>query len=108
MSSVAPSKYLILGNSAAAINAVEAIRALDRSGTVTLIARESEHAYSRPLITYRLAGKVDDAGMDYRARDFYAALSAVGLEWKATEHEVREERLPVTVRLVDVRAQRGS
>jgi predicted nicotinamide N-methyase len=40
--------------------------------------------------------------------DFYAALSAVGLEWKATEHEVREERLPVTVRLVDVRAQRGS
>jgi hypothetical protein len=32
----------------------------------------------------------------------------VGLAWEATDHIVREERLPVTVRLVDVRAKRGS
>jgi NAD(P)H-nitrite reductase large subunit len=71
--SVASSKYLILGNSAAAVNAIESIRALDQAGTITLLARETEHAYSRPLITYRLGGKVDDAGMDYRRRDFYTA-----------------------------------
>lgn len=64
-------KYVILGNGAAAIHAVEAIRQRDGSGTITLIARESEHAYSRPLISYRLAGKVADAGMAYRAKDFY-------------------------------------
>ncbi len=66
------SKYLILGNSAAAINAVEAIRELDKDGAITLVAREKQHTYSRPLISYRLAGKVDDARMDYRKRDFYA------------------------------------
>ena len=41
-------------------------------------------------------------------RDFYAALSAVGLAWEGTEHVVREERLPVTVCLVEVRPQRGA
>ena len=66
-------KYVILGNSAAAINGIEGIRSVDTEGSILLIARESEHTYSRPLITYRLGGKVDDGRMDYRARDFYAA-----------------------------------
>ena len=33
---------------------------------------------------------------------FYAALDAAGLPWRATEHAVREEGLPLTVRLVEV------
>jgi predicted nicotinamide N-methyase len=33
---------------------------------------------------------------------FYAALGAAGLAWRATEHGVREEGLPLTVRLVEV------
>lgn len=66
-------KYVILGNSAAAINGVEGIRSADPQGSILLVAREAEHTYSRPLITYRLGGKVDDARMDYRGRDFYAA-----------------------------------
>lgn len=63
--------YLILGNSAAAIQAIEAIRRRDTEGTITLVAAESEHTYSRPLITYRLAGKVSDEQMDYRRQNFY-------------------------------------
>jgi predicted nicotinamide N-methyase len=35
-------------------------------------------------------------------RPFYAALDAAGLRWRATEHPVREEGLPVTVRLVEI------
>lgn len=66
-------KYIILGNSAAAVNGIEGIRSVDAEGSILLIARESEHTYSRPLITYRLGGKVDDSRMDYRSRDFYAA-----------------------------------
>lgn len=65
-------KYVILGNSAAATHAVEAIREIDASGTIIVIARERQHVYSRPLISYRLAGKVNDARMDYRGRDWYA------------------------------------
>jgi predicted nicotinamide N-methyase len=42
-----------------------------------------------------------DAGRtDTRA--FYPALEAVGLRWRAVERVVREERLPVTVRLVEI------
>jgi predicted nicotinamide N-methyase len=45
---------------------------------------------------------VTDAGRtDTRA--FYPALADAGLVWAATEHVVREERLPVTVRLVEIR-----
>jgi hypothetical protein len=33
---------------------------------------------------------------------FYAALDAAGLSWRATEHAVREEGLPLSVRLVEV------
>lgn len=35
-------------------------------------------------------------------RAFYAALDGLGLPWWATEHLVREENLPLTVRLVEV------
>jgi predicted nicotinamide N-methyase len=34
---------------------------------------------------------------------FYDALDAANLTWHVTDHVIREERLPVTVRLVDVR-----
>jgi NAD(P)H-nitrite reductase large subunit len=65
--------YLIIGNSTAAMGAVEGIRQADPSQPITLVARESEHTYSRPLISYWLAGKVDDHRMAYRPEDFYPA-----------------------------------
>lgn len=44
---------------------------------------------------------VADAGrIDTRA--FYAAVEEVGLAWSSTAHEVREESLPLTVRLVEI------
>ena len=44
---------------------------------------------------------LSDAGRtDTRA--FYPALEAAGLRWRAEERVVREERLPVTVRLVEI------
>ncbi|MFB3894228.1 MAG: NAD(P)/FAD-dependent oxidoreductase [Phycisphaerae bacterium] len=71
MTRIDKTTYLILGNSTAAVNAVEAIRERDREGSMVVVAREPQHVYSRPLISYRLAGKVDDARMDYRDRAFY-------------------------------------
>ena len=53
------SKYLIIGNSAAAIGCIEGIRHLDKTGEITLISKEKQHTYSRPLISYLLANKTD-------------------------------------------------
>ena len=65
------SKYVIIGNSAAAIGTIEGIRSVDTEGTITLISDEKHHTYSRPLISYYLLGKVEEKKMLYRDKDFY-------------------------------------
>ncbi|HBG54851.1 MAG TPA: NAD(P)/FAD-dependent oxidoreductase, partial [Ruminococcaceae bacterium] len=64
-------KYVIIGNSAAAVGCVEGIRSVDRTGTVTVISDEPYPVYSRPLISYLLCGKTDEEHMKYRPDDFY-------------------------------------
>lgn len=64
-------KYVIIGNSAAAVGAVEGIRQSDIHGEITIIASEPYHTYSRPLISYLLKGKVTEKEMHYRDTDFY-------------------------------------
>jgi len=63
--------YVIIGNSTAAVGAVEAIREVDRKNPIMIISDELYHTYSRPLISYFLAGKVSPDKMLYRPRDFY-------------------------------------
>ncbi len=65
------SKYVIIGNSAAAVGTAEGIRSADRDGEITMISDESHHTYSRPLISYYLLGKTDEKKMLYRGKDFY-------------------------------------
>lgn len=64
--------YVIIGNSAAGIGAIEGIREIDADGRVTVISDEPYHTYSRPLISYYLADKVDWEQMKFRSDDFYA------------------------------------
>ena len=64
-------KYLIIGNSVAAIAAVEAIREKDEKSDITLISDEPQFVYSRPLISYLLAGNVKVEQMYYRGKNFY-------------------------------------
>jgi NAD(P)H-nitrite reductase large subunit len=64
-------KYVIIGNSAAAVGCIEAIRKCDETGSITVISDETHHVYSRPLISYYLAGKVVAKNMIYRHPDFY-------------------------------------
>ena len=49
-------KYVIIGNSTAAIGCVEGIRSVDTESPITLIASEPHAAYGRPLISYLLMG----------------------------------------------------
>lgn len=64
-------RYVILGNSAAAIGCVEGIRRTDPQGSITIVGEEPYSVYSRPLISYLLAGKVTEEQMQYRPLDFY-------------------------------------
>ena len=40
-------KYVIIGNSTAAIGCVEGIRSKDKDGEIVLIASENHHTYAR-------------------------------------------------------------
>jgi NAD(P)H-nitrite reductase large subunit len=65
-------KYVIIGNSIAAIHAVEAIRERDKHGSIILISDEDCHVYSRPLISYYLGEKITGDRMAYRPPSFYS------------------------------------
>ncbi len=64
-------KYIIIGNSAAGIGAIEGIRQIDKQGEIIVITNEPYHTYSRPLISYLLLGKVNEEKMKYRNDEFY-------------------------------------
>ncbi|MFC2040721.1 NAD(P)/FAD-dependent oxidoreductase [Chloroflexota bacterium] len=64
-------KYLIIGNSAGGIGAVEAIREVDEVGTMAIISDEPYPTYSRPLISKYLAEKCPLERMLFRPPDFY-------------------------------------
>ncbi|TMF08323.1 MAG: hypothetical protein E6I38_07630 [Chloroflexi bacterium] len=48
-------RYVILGNSAAGLTAIDAIRERDRTGPITLISKEPAPAYSRVALPYILS-----------------------------------------------------
>lgn len=64
-------KYLIIGNSAGGIGAIETIRKVDKEGTIAVVSDEKYHTYSRPLISYFLGDEITYDKMFYRKPDFY-------------------------------------
>ena len=64
-------QYLIIGNSAAGIAAVEAIRQKDKESKIIVISDEGYSAYCRCLISYFLAGEVKEDKLLYRPENFY-------------------------------------
>lgn len=66
-------KYLIIGNSAGGIGAAEAIRQVDKTGSVAIISDEPYPAYSRPLISEHLSHGLPVEKMLFRPAGFYEA-----------------------------------
>lgn len=64
-------KYVIIGNSAAAIGTIQGIRLVDKTGQIVVISDEKYHTYSRPLISYWLKEQVTEENMRYRDEGFY-------------------------------------
>ncbi len=71
MSNIERIKYLIIGNSAGGIGAAEAIRELDKDGTLAIVCDEPCPTYSRPLISEYLAHPQPLEKIFYRGLDFY-------------------------------------
>jgi NAD(P)H-nitrite reductase large subunit len=64
-------KYVIIGGSAGAIGAVEAIREVDPVGALTVVTEESMPLYSRPMIGEYLSGEVPLQKVKYRSDRFW-------------------------------------
>lgn len=63
--------YLIIGNSAAGLSAVSAIRTIDKTGSILVLTNEQYKNYSKPLITYLLAGKIGLDNIYFKDDKFY-------------------------------------
>ena len=64
------SKYVIIGNGISSIGCIEGIRSVDKTGSITVIAKEKHMTYARPLISYYLEGKTTLNKMKYRTNSF--------------------------------------
>jgi len=64
-------QFIIVGNSAAGISCVEAIRTKDKASKIIVISDEDYPAYCRCLISYYLAGEVKEDKILLRQKDFY-------------------------------------
>ncbi len=85
-------KLLILGNSAAGLSALQAIRRRDQRAEVTLVDREKHPAYSRVITPYYVGGKIERDKLFLYQKDFYGRLGVralLGEEAVALEPERR-------------------
>lgn len=64
-------KYVIIGGSAAGVTAAETIRKHDKKANIALISDEKFPLYSRCLLTYFIAGTIDEAKLCFKDKDFY-------------------------------------
>ena len=64
-------RHLIIGNSAAALNAVKAIRENDSADPITLVSAENHYAYSPVLLPYYVSKKIRRSALFLADQSFY-------------------------------------
>ncbi len=67
--------FVIIGNSAAGLQALRILRRHDRNVSIALIDREDCPAYSRVLTPYYIGGHISREGLDIVDLDFYKKLA---------------------------------
>ena len=72
-------KYVIIGNSFAALFAVESIRKAGAKETIAIISDESEHTYSRAMLHEYVADMVSDNFIYLRDFDYYQKMNVTPL-----------------------------
>jgi nitrite reductase (NADH) large subunit len=73
-------RYVLIGNSAAALEAIRGIRKHDRDGAITIINREEGPAYSRVALPYYVAGEMTLNDLLIRQRPDYGSMGATLVE----------------------------
>lgn len=63
--------YVIIGNSAAGLSAIESIRHIDKESKIINISKELHRPYSRCLLSYYLAGSINKDRLWIRKDDYY-------------------------------------
>jgi NAD(P)H-nitrite reductase large subunit len=64
-------RYVIIGGSAAGVACAEIIRRHDKEADIALISDESFPLYSRCLLTYLIAGSIDEDKLYFKNKSFY-------------------------------------
>ncbi|PIU42051.1 MAG: NAD(P)/FAD-dependent oxidoreductase [Candidatus Omnitrophica bacterium CG07_land_8_20_14_0_80_42_15] len=64
-------RYCIIGGSAAGTSACEMIRGIDKKADITLITDEKFALYSRCLLSYLLAGSINEDKLKFKEKDFF-------------------------------------
>jgi len=64
-------KYVIVGGSAAAVSAVEAIRSVDKKAGIDLFSDEKTPLFSRVLLPYYVAQQLSKPLLNFRSADFF-------------------------------------
>jgi nitrite reductase (NADH) large subunit len=65
--------YVIVGNSAAGLTAIDAIRQRDKTGAITLISKEPDPAYSRVALPYILSKEKDLKQITLQEPEYFRA-----------------------------------
>jgi NAD(P)H-nitrite reductase large subunit len=64
-------RYVIIGGSAAAISAVEAIRSIEQESQIDLFSDEATPLFSRVLLPYYVAEELSKPLLNFRSADFF-------------------------------------
>jgi NAD(P)H-nitrite reductase large subunit len=73
-------KYVLIGNSAASLAAIDGIRKFDKQGEITLINREQGAAYSRVALPYYVAGEMTLDDLLIRQKPDYGKIGVTLVE----------------------------
>jgi NAD(P)H-nitrite reductase large subunit len=73
-------KYVLIGNSAASLAAVDGIRKCDKDGEITIVNREEGPAYSRVALPYYVAGEMTLDDLLIRQKPDYAKVGVTLME----------------------------
>ena len=63
--------YVIIGGSAAGVSAAGTLRKHDQGADITLVCDEAYLLYSRCLLTYLIAGSIDETKLNFKDRNFF-------------------------------------
>lgn len=86
-------KFVIIGNSAAGVGAIEAIRRCDNESEITVISNENAPIYSRCLLSYIIQGSKDLEGIRFRPDNFYKQMKVKPVLGTVTAVVPEEKRI---------------